>query len=418
MPRIPVASQSQRLNVSNPTGFQNSSAGRIEGEAIAGFGEQLMRTGDTLGRFFKAKEGTDREIEKKRVRIMASMAALEAREASKTSKPEDRLNSFVENYDKLMQEKLEGVTDAEAILESDAVKASSMTDIFNDAAKDSIALGKLKNQETFSGMINLAERNPSLKNVEALIQESDDLVEKSSAIYDPVEKEALKISNRSLIAKNSVESLKRQNKFPQAMAQVDALAKYFPKESQDDMRDSIANEAHQARARANEATGMQFMTPEEIRFNQRFKSKDFTTQLKNADDTIDRLFPKAPGKFGQFLSSDQKTTALEVKEQMTSLLKENPNMSPNDAMLKAISIVVPAGSMDIKARGISPDNKQETKQELDSAVQELKKKYLSATTQTEKAFVSEQLEVLKMRKQFLEARAMLQARKAEKEGKK
>jgi len=233
MPRIPLQDQATRLQVSSPVPIGGTSGARTQGEAVAGFGNDLVKTAANLQDYFKVKDTEEKKIFLGRVENAGTEAKQKAfAAAGKEAKDDgsDMLELYQKKYDDEVKEitkeidALGGNIAAEAKNVLGAAKNSYAANVYADVTRrgpEALDRARRANYASRASRI-LSAPDAAIEEIEKNNKEVDQL----TGLYTAPVREQIKVDDQASLVDTAVNGFIGQKKFSEAEAALQKLAPY------------------------------------------------------------------------------------------------------------------------------------------------------------------------------------------------
>lgn len=238
MPRIPQLAQETRLQVTSPVPIGGTSGARTQGEAVAGFGRDLVQTADNLMDFFTVKKREEEKILLDRVEIEyeaeKSKALFKAMRESRDDGEDmlDIYNKSFEDGSKPLRKQLEGLDDktrqkAENIIAR--VRNSAAPNIYSEVIQRGPKALDRKRREGLALKIVGTRTNP--ESAVAEIQKHDAFMDTLTNLYDAPTRESIKVADKAEIVDAAIDGYIGRKDFEKAHAALDKELAPFVKDA-------------------------------------------------------------------------------------------------------------------------------------------------------------------------------------------
>jgi hypothetical protein len=213
MPRLDALQQQTRLQVTSPVTYQSPGAARVQGEAVQGLGNDLIRAGLTLQQFKKESKDAERRIIVGQIREAAAAekykAFVHSQTTSKNPDGSDRIDVYGADFDNRTKGFTDGVIDPEIKAEAQIAianeKNSMLDNVVSSAMKKRIEYMQSARDSTVGQRNSNVFSNPYT--VMDAIKATDDELSQSSDIYSPSEIPGRKQEEKKALAMAAVNGL-------------------------------------------------------------------------------------------------------------------------------------------------------------------------------------------------------------------
>ncbi len=219
MPRVEKLGGTNRLQVSSPVPIRSTGQARMEGEIIADFGDQMMRTTEAVDKIYRESKAVEQAAQADNIMEQGAVARQKATEAAATKFQEadgsDKLKIYQETFANEMRPYLDSVKDeefkAQLSMNLGKVRNSGADTIFRDQMKTREGYIKGLRENAVGLRIASVNQNP-MGAVEA-IKKNKESLDAAKDVYRPDERLQIDAQESRIIANSAVQSLLNNSQF-------------------------------------------------------------------------------------------------------------------------------------------------------------------------------------------------------------